>query len=89
VPTRKPIDRDVISAACKASEYVYTVEEHITLGGLGSIVAEIMAEDGASAKLTRYGIPEGAALNGPYFELVDAHGLSGAKLADRIAENQK
>ncbi len=89
VPTLKPIDGETVLSACGASEFVYTVEEHITEGGLGSIVAELMAGAGLTARLTRFGIPEGAALNGPYFELVDAHGLSGAKLAERIAESAK
>jgi transketolase len=84
VPTLKPIDKETILAACKASEYVFTVEEHITEGGLGSIVAELMAGEGVTAKLNRFGIPEGAAENGPYFELIDAHGLSGRKIADRV-----
>jgi len=89
VPTLKPIDKETVLAACRASEYVFTVEEHITEGGLGSIVAELMAEEGVTAKLTRFGIPEGASLNGPYFELVDAHGLSGAKIAERVLERIK
>jgi transketolase len=89
VPTLKPIDAETILSACKASEFVFTVEEHITEGGLGSIVAELMAGEGLNAKLIRFGIPEAASLNGPYFELVDAHGLSGAKLAERIVESAK
>jgi transketolase len=39
---------------------VLTVEQHSTHGGIGSLVAELIAENGLGAKLKRLGVPEGS-----------------------------
>lgn len=50
MPSLAPIDRDAILDAARAVQLVVTVEEHGP-GGLGSIVAEVMAEAGLSTPL--------------------------------------
>jgi transketolase len=39
---------------------VLTVEQHSTHGGVGSLIAELIAENGLEAKLKRLGVPEGS-----------------------------
>jgi len=56
-PTIKPIDKELILAQAKTAKLIVTVEEHNIIGGLGSAVAEIMAEiPQCSAVLYRIGI---------------------------------
>ncbi len=43
--TIKPIDRDLIIAAAKKTGAMVTAEEHQIIGGLGSAVAEVLAEE--------------------------------------------
>jgi transketolase len=43
--TLKPIDRAAIAAAVRETGAVVTVEEHSLVGGLGSAVAEVIADD--------------------------------------------
>jgi transketolase len=61
---------------------VLTVEQHSTHGGVGSLVAELIAENDLGARLIRLGIPEGSfsknwsqADNKAYFKL-DAAGIA-------------
>lgn len=57
VHTLKPIDREAIIRAgreCKAG--ILTVEDHQIIGGLGSAVAEVMAEEGLAVRLLRHGL---------------------------------
>lgn len=54
--TMKPFDEAAVSHYAKSSSLLVTVEEHNIYGGLGSIVAEILAENGIGTKLTRIGI---------------------------------
>lgn len=54
--TVKPIDRDCIINLLKEKCSIYTFEEHTILGGLGSAVAEVIAESGMSTKFKRIGI---------------------------------
>lgn len=53
----KPIDRDAIIKSAQETGYIITVEEHNVLGGLGSAVSEIAAEE-ARAKVARIGIDD-------------------------------
>lgn len=55
-PTVKPIDRSVIESCAERFEHIFTVEEHNTVGGFGSAVAEVFSELGSGARLHRIGI---------------------------------
>ena len=54
--TIKPIDKECILDLVKNKFDIYTFEEHTIIGGLGSAVAEILAEEGCDTKLKRIGI---------------------------------
>lgn len=56
-PTIKPIDKELILTKSISAKLIVTVEEHNVIGGLGSAVAEIIAENPKSvAVLHRIGI---------------------------------
>ncbi len=59
-PTVKPLDKKTVLAAMTATSAVITLEEHSIIGGLGSAVAEILAEAGfkPGKSLRRLGIPD-------------------------------
>ncbi|MFV0291749.1 MAG: transketolase family protein [Paracoccus sp. (in: a-proteobacteria)] len=63
--TIKPLDVDAILEAAERSRVILTIEEHNILGGLGSAVAEVLAENGSKARLVRHGIRDEYALIGP------------------------
>ncbi|MBC9784128.1 transketolase [Heliobacterium chlorum] len=59
VTTLKPFDDpSVLEAAAKAKYGVITMENHSIIGGLGTIVAEVMAEAGLGKKLVRIGLKD-------------------------------
>ncbi len=56
--TLKPLDTDAVLAAARETRAIVTLEEHSIIGGLGSAVAEILAEsDGVQARFKRLGLP--------------------------------
>lgn len=57
MPCLKPWDQDVVRGL-SGYELVVTVEEHAAIGGLGSAVAETLAELGAGPRLLRLGTPD-------------------------------
>ncbi len=60
-----------------------TVEAHYVTGGLGSLVAEVIAENGLSCRLVRCGVRKGSGgMSGSRNYLHALHGLSGDKIAD-------
>ena len=60
VPTVKPLDEAAIREHSRHAPVVVTVEEHTILGGLGSAVAEVLAEANFSTpkRFKRLGIPD-------------------------------
>lgn len=78
--TIKPFDRATIAALCGSTQKVLTVEEHNVLGGLGSAVAEVLAEEANAPRLYRHGIPDEYSPVGPPTHLyrhyrLDAEGI--------------
>jgi transketolase len=54
----KPLDIAAIEQAASESRAIITVEEQQITGGLGSAVAEVVAERGLAVKFKRMGIPD-------------------------------
>lgn len=84
--TISPIDKKIIQDFSQKFRLLVTIEEHNITGGLGSAVAEVMAEDKNKAKLLRIGIPDRFVFEiGSHEFLRDKLGLTAKKLADRIS----
>ncbi|KPL21662.1 MAG: hypothetical protein AMJ93_09100 [Anaerolineae bacterium SM23_84] len=81
VHTIKPIDVQTVVSAADETGTVLTVEEHSITGGLGSAVAEVLAEAGQGVRFRRLGIPDQFPTTGPYEELVAYYGLDAAGIA--------
>lgn len=58
VPTIKPLDEETIAAVVDTVSGVVTAENHTVVGGLGSAVAEVIAEWGYACPLRRVGIAD-------------------------------
>jgi transketolase len=56
--TIKPIDRAAIEKAVKETRRIITFEEHNIIGGLGSAVAEVIADLGKGCAFNRMGVPD-------------------------------
>lgn len=54
--TIKPIDRNLIINAASQTKAIFTLEEHSIIGGLGSAVAEVLAEQKNKVKFMRFGL---------------------------------
>ncbi|MDO8269852.1 MAG: transketolase C-terminal domain-containing protein [Candidatus Levybacteria bacterium] len=50
IPTIKPFDNELILDIFKSHEYIYSLEEHFAVGGLGSAVAEAVVTSNVSFK---------------------------------------
>lgn len=82
----KPLDRDAVLAAAERSSKIMTVEEHNVLGGLGSAVAEVLADEGAGVKLKRHGIYDEYSLIAPPTHLYQHYKLDAAGIRE-VAES--
>lgn len=82
VPSLKPVDADAIAEAARPVELVVTAEEHTILGGLGGLVAEILSER-LPRRIARIGIADTWGESAPNAFLLDRHGLSPERVAER------
>lgn len=84
--TLLPFDRDAVAEAAACSQRIVTVEDHNVNGGLGSAVAEILAEQGAACPLVRLGLRDFGE-SGEGEELYEKYGLSAAHIAEAALRN--
>lgn len=65
MPTIKPLDEAFIRDLATRTGVIVTAEEHNVLGGLGSAVAEVLAEHPGGARLVRHGMKDEFSLIAP------------------------
>ena len=82
MPTIKPLDKEIIKKYAK--NVIFTVEDHSIVGGLGSSVAEVMAEEDIHGKLHRIGLNDTFPESGAPADLYEKYGLSTNKIKERI-----
>ena len=80
VSTLKPLDTDTIVQSVSRTGGAVTVEEHNIIGGLGSAVAETLAEH-HPAPLKRIGVVERFGRSGKGGDLLELFGLTGKQIA--------
>jgi transketolase len=76
----KPLDEDTILRSARKTGVVVTCEEHSIIGGLGSAVAEVLAEH-APRKMVRVGVRDVFGTSGEPDELMAHYGLMAADIA--------
>ena len=82
IHTIKPIDKELIIELAKTHDTIVTCEEHSIIGGLGSAVAEVLAEAGTACKLVRVGVQDVFGESGKPAELFAKYKID----ADAIVE---
>lgn len=55
--TLEPLDKEAVFAAARETQAIITLEEHGIVGGLGSAVAELLAESSERVPFRRMGVP--------------------------------
>lgn len=84
VPSIKPLGADEIGAICGRSKGVVVMEEHSVFGGLGSAVAEVVA-DFKPVRVLRIGVQDRFSTHcGTYEYLLREHGLDLNSVRSRV-----
>ncbi len=83
IHTIKPLDEDIVVDAAKTTGKLFTVEEHSIIGGLGSAVAECVAEK-CPVKVTRIGVRDTFGESGPAKDLLHKYELDACGIYKQI-----
>jgi len=81
--TIKPLDEEALERAARETGGIVTVEEHSVIGGLGSAVAEFVAET-HPVPVIRVGIQDVFGESGKPDELLEKYGLTVEKIVEAV-----
>lgn len=82
MPTIKPIDSELVVEQAAATGALVTADNHNIIGGLGSAVAEILADAGIGLPFKRVGIQDQFCEGGTTPYLMKKYGLDSTAIAD-------
>lgn len=80
--TIKPIDEEAVIKAIDETEKIVTVEDHNVIGGLGSAVAEVIAEYGKKSLFRRMGLCDFSSGYGTYAQIKERNGIGTENICD-------
>lgn len=81
IATIKPIDREIVIAAAKETGAIVTAEEHSVIGGLGSIVSDVVSEE-CPVPVIKIGVNDTFGVSGPAGDLMVKYGLKSTNIVD-------
>lgn len=83
----KPFDRQNILNSIQKTKNVITIEDGTTLGGLGTTVKELIAEEQINAKIKSYGYPDQFIEHGTVEQLEEIYGWDEKRIEQEIKES--
>ncbi|MBQ8210201.1 MAG: transketolase family protein [Clostridia bacterium] len=87
--TIKPIDREAIIKAVMDTRRIITVEDHNVIGGLGSAVAEVMAEAGKGCAFRKLGHQDKFAPIGLHEDIMNCVGIDSNGIINAVRETMQ
>ena len=82
IHTIKPLDEELVLKAARETGAIVTSEEHSVIGGLGSAVADLVAEN-CPVPVLRHGVNDEFGRSGKAGEVLAYYGLTAEKLAEK------
>lgn len=73
--TIKPLDEEAVEASIRKTGKIITIEDHSVINGLGSAVADIIAQEGKGI-LRKIGVQDTFGETAPYDRLMEKHGIT-------------
>jgi len=84
IHTIKPLDEKTVIKISKEVKLVITLEDHNIIGGLGSAIAEVLAENSIKTKMKRMGVADQFGQSGEPIQLMKEYGLDSAHIVNVI-----
>lgn len=85
----KPLDSETVLKEWGDAKMIVTVEEHFTIGGLGSAIAEVMKQKRVFGKVLNLGVQDRFCEVGDYQYLLTQNGLSFEKIVETIKQQMR
>lgn len=90
IPVIKPMPTSEIEKECKKQTNIISIEEHNTIGGLGSSIADVIATSECNCRLIKIGLEDKFASGyGTHEEVKEMNGLSSECIYKKIKSSLK
>ena len=83
IHTIKPIDKELIIKCAKETKKIITVEDHSIIGGLGTAVCDVLAEE-YPAKVEKMGVPDCFGRSGKAEELLKYFKIDSVAIVNKV-----
>ncbi len=80
MPTIKPLDGEAVIASAVKTGHVITIEDNVKIGGMGSMIASLIAERGVKCTLKIFAFPDSPIPHGTIGELDTLYGCDAAAI---------
>lgn len=84
----KPIDRETIIKCAKETEKLITIEDHSVIGGIGTAICEVLAEE-YPKKVTRIGVNDKFGKSGSVKELMKMYGITKEHVIEEVLKKEE
>ena len=81
----KPIDKEAIIKSAKETKLLISVEDHSVIGGLGSIISDVLTEN-YPAKLVKMGVKDRFGESGNAIELMKKFEIDSEAIVNKVKE---
>jgi transketolase len=85
----KPFDDETVNQIAAQAGLIVSVEDHSVIGGLGSCVAEALAQTSHHPRLVKLGVQDTFGESGDPAELYEKFGISAQAIAHQVAKEMK
>ena len=87
IHTIKPIDKELIVKCAKETKRIITIEDHNVIGGLGTAVCDVLAEE-YPVKVEKMGVPDCFGRSGKAEELLKYYKIDSTAIVSKIMKLQ-
>lgn len=84
LPTIKPLDEAAVIATAMKTGNVITIEDNVKIGGIGSIIAQLLLEKQVSCRFKSFAFPDEIITHGSVDELDKLYGINAAAIAGEV-----
>ena len=82
--TIKPLDSTAVLQAALDTKAIITIEDHQIIGGLGSAIAEVLAQSKISVPFKIMGVQDSFGESGTADELLEKYGLTAKQIVHQL-----
>lgn len=84
LPTIKPMDRSAVIEAALKCRALITIEDNVKIGGIGSMIAQILMEKGVFVQFKSYAFPDMPIAHGSVSELDKQYGVDANTISSEV-----